>query len=58
MWKIKWDWEGKRNMKKHNIVFVLFPTIGLVTILYNTKVGYNISAIWLFFQIEVDIRYE
>ena len=45
-------------MKKHNITFVLLPTIGLVTELYNRKVRYNISAMWLFFQIEVDIRYE
>ena len=58
MWTTKWNWQGKRNMKKHDLMFVLFPTIGIITGLYNTKTSFNISAVWLFFQIEVDIRYE
>lgn len=58
MWKLRlWFW-GKKNMKKQNIMIAFLPTFGYLTGLYNHKTEYSICFMWLFFELEITLRYE
>ncbi len=58
MWKIKIRFYGKGNMKKHDIQFTPTPAVGFATGLYNKRTKYAICFVWLFFQIEIVLRYK
>lgn len=60
MYKTKITSSGiKRNAsKKHQIRFVLLPTVGYLAALYNTKTEHTFSFLWLCFELNVEIRYE
>ena len=45
-------------MKKHNIMFALLPTIGYLNALYNKKLEHSFNFLWLFFEIEIRLRWE
>jgi len=58
MWKLRVLFWGRKNMKKHNIMFALLPTIGYLNALYNKKLEHSFNFLWLFFEIEIRLRWE
>ena len=55
---IKLEFRGRSNMKKYEIMFAVLPTVGLLTALYNHRNEYTIGFVWLFFQLDIILRYE
>lgn len=58
MWKLSVHFTGKRNMMKQNITFTITPALGYLNGEYNNKTEHSISALWLFFEVEFNLRYE
>jgi len=58
MWKIKVLFWGKKNMKRRNIMFSILPALGYLNGLYNKRTEHSICLLWLFFEIEITLRYE
>lgn len=46
------------NTRKHNVMFVVIPTIGILTGLYNHKTKYILTFAWLYLEISLIIRHE
>lgn len=60
MYKVKTRLEAKENMKKNNLLFVLFPTIALSSDKHgeNYRRYYSASFAWLFFVFVIEIEDE
>ena len=57
-WKCKFDFKAKSNLKKHDVMISLLPTIGIMTSLYNKRNEDNIVLMILFVQMQIAFRYE
>jgi hypothetical protein len=59
MYKATHTFVGKENWKdKYMMVFVLLPTIGIITRQHNKRMSYSINLLWLFFGYELDLSWE
>lgn len=58
MWKISFNFSFKRNMKKHVMMFALIPTVVYLSGIYNRKTEHSINFVWLFFVLELTLKYE
>ena len=57
MWKLSMEFEFKRNIKKQQVLFVPFPTIGFITGLHNHKTEYTIGFLWLFLSVNTTLKF-
>ena len=58
MWKVEYKVTGKRNFKKYDVSFALFPTVGYYTSLFNHRSKHTIIFLWLFFSLEIMVKYK
>ena len=58
MWKLNIDFYFLENLKKYETAFCLLPLIGYFTNLYNKKIAHGLTFGWLFFVVNIVIKFE
>lgn len=58
MWKIRVQFSGRENLRKNSVALAIIPTIAIMTRLFNKKTGYILAFVWLFFELDFELRWE